>query len=215
MDKKEFEKELNKILKQEFKSLGIENYKTKAILKKVEFFNEEDIADISYSFLPPKFIGLGTTTALSLSSSIKHSEIGRILKDIHLGFNIPPYIGYSMTIINYTFPKTDYYPEEDIFRIYPQKQERWKDLLFYIKEDILPRIDNYLNVKLDCINDIFSNQDYYKYPLTTIMIILCMNKKESEIDKYIELAKSKKLYDAEDKIILETREKVFNHFGIG
>lgn len=216
MDKKELEKYIDVEFKSSCKNLAIPNYQLKVKKRLLEIWDESNIlvGELHYSYSSSRFCELGATTTLHLSISIKFSIIGEILKNIGINYNIPPYIGYSMVMARYKFPRNQQYLGGSDFSFYTAAniEERIKDFISPIKNDIIPRIDNYLNHRELLLDDIINKQDYYKYPYASILISLYLNKMNTvkNIEELRERAKQAKLYDI--RFADEINEKVFRYF---
>ena len=214
--KKETEKIIDAKFKEYFKNTTIPNYSIKLTKRWLKIKNKENVtaAEIMYDFAGNRFTGLGAITTLHLNPFVENCKISEVFNALGMVDKIPPhYIFMPMDMGRYKFPKSDKYSGGADFHFYSTDdlEKRIEDFILPIKNDILPRIDNFLNHKMKLINDIVDCQNYYKYPFATMLITLYLNNKadENSINEIYELANKHKLYDLKYK---EFAEKITMYF---
>ena len=210
MEKKEAEKIINALFKERCSKLVIPNYRLKIKKQHIVIYNKDNVqvGDILYTYLSDKHCQLGAITTLHLYGSIAQGTIGQILNNISPNPRYPLITGY------YNFPQTAKYMGGAEFSFYQTDnvEERINFLIEPIKNDIIPRFDNFLNCKEGLIEDVFSKSDYYKYPYAIALITLYLNNKNAEnnIKVLREEAIKAKLKDMKMASMIE--EKVFQYF---
>lgn len=210
MEKKVAEKRIDVLFKEKCKGLTIPNYKLKLKKRHIEILNSDNSVegDIYYEFFSPRFCELGAITTLDLYGCIDSGVIGKVLNDI---------ASHPMALLDtglYEFPRSTKYMGGSKFSFYQTDsiEERMDFFIEPIKNDIIPRFDNFLNCKEGLIHDIFSKPKYYQYPYATALVSLYINNKNN-INDIIELrekAKKAKLQDIRNATEIE--EKVFQYF---
>lgn len=210
MEKKELEKKIDTLFKEQCANIVIPNYKVKVLKRWIKIIgnNQAVEGDVFYQFLSPKFCQLGAITTLHLYGSIANGLIGQILS------NIDPHPRYPLITGNYKFSRTAKYMGGPDFSFYQTDnvEERIRFLIEPIKNDIIPRFDNFLNCKEGLIEDVFSKPEYYKCPYAIALITLYLNNKNTEdnIKVLREEAIKAKLKDMKMASMIE--EKVFQYF---
>lgn len=210
MEKKELEKIVDTLFKEHCANIIIPNYKIRVSKRWIKIIgnNKTVEGDIYYGYLSPRFCQLGAITTLHLRGSIANGLIGQILTNIDSHPRYPLRTGY------YEFPRTTKYIGGPDFSFYQTDniEERINFLIEPIKNDIIPRFDNFLNCKEGLIEDVLSKPDYYKCPYAIALIMLYLNNKNTEdnIKVLREEATKAKLKDMKMASMIE--EKVFQYF---
>jgi hypothetical protein len=138
------------------------------------------VGEIRYDYSSNRFCGISAITTLHLNACIYHCSVGNIFSILDMKDKIPPhYVFLPMATGRYKFPKNVKYSGGEDFNFYSVNDldNRLDDFLCPIENDILPRMDNLLNNKMELFSDIISCQDYYKYPFATMLIALYLNDK--------------------------------------
>lgn len=84
MEKKELEKKVDTLFKEQCANIVIPNYKLKLKKRHIEILNSDNSieGDIYYEFFSQRFCELGAITTLDLYGCIDNGVIGQILNDI-------------------------------------------------------------------------------------------------------------------------------------
>lgn len=210
MEKKELEKKVDMLFKEQCANIVIPNYKLKLKKRHIEILNSNNSIEgyIYYEFFSQRFCELGAITTLNLYGCIDNGVIGQVLNDI---------APHPMALLDtglYEFPRSTKYMGGSKFSFYQTDniEERMDFFIEPIKNDIIPRFDNFLNCKKCLICDIFSKPRYYQYPYATALVSLYLNNKNNmnDIIELREKAQKAKLQDIRNASDIE--EKVFQYF---
>ena len=98
-----------------------------------------------------------------------------------------------------------FYPNDDIEKKVEEMMNKIQNLYF-------SKINNYINILPDLSKDVLEYSTNYAYPLASIVISKFLNNNIEDLEETIEIAKSKKIYDAKRFYIDEIKEKVVSYF---
>lgn len=210
MKKKEVEKTINTIFKERCSKLIIPNYIIKIKKQHIVINNKDNIpeGDILYTYLSDKHCQLGAITTLHLYGSIAQGTIGQILNNIYPNPRYPFITGF------YNFPQTTKYMGGPEFSFYQTDdiEERINFLIDPIKNDIIPRFNNFLNCKENLIDDILSHPSYYRCPYAISLILLYYHNKNN-IDNITELREKAQIAKLQDiKYASDIEDKIHSYF---
>lgn len=210
MEKREIEKKIDVLFKDKCKELTIPNYKLKLKKRHIEILNSDNSieGDIYYEFFSQRFCELGAITTLNLYGCIDNGVIGQVLN------NITPHPMALLDTGLYEFPRSTKYMGGSKFSFYQTDniEERMDFFIEPIKNDIIPRFNNFLNCNECLICDIFSKPRYYQYPYETALVSLYLNNKNNmnDIIELREKAQKAKLHDIRNASEIE--KKIHSYF---
>ncbi|CAA0156624.1 hypothetical protein ACE1MK_13320 [Tenacibaculum maritimum] len=214
--------DLEKLIKTEIKSksklLSLDNHAIRVNNKGGKILlNKSEIGTFNFDFSKGKFIEYGAVLGVKLDVYIEKSQIDIIIEKLNLSFPKSNFCRHFFMWINsfdykkesfYKDGKVVFFPKDDI-------EKKALEMIEKIQEMYFSKVNNYINHTPSLVDDVLSYSSNYSYPLTSIIINKYLNNDTENLDSIIELAKSKKLYDAKDNLIVEIKEKVGNYFGNG